>query len=1101
MDRLVSMNMNITEMTNQEQCAIKAQASFQRLDNIVFINKQMKSMMKNTLTNTIFRRAILIVAVFVLANLHVMGQENSFVVKGVVLTGANKPISNVAVSVEGSREMPSITDESGAFEVKAPNGNSWLNISPATSYKKKRVYIDNRSEINVVLTSSDLVSGEDELTIFFQPIKKKNLVSAYTDIDLSDMNKTQSISIDQYMQGRVAGANIVNLSGAPASGASVSLRGVSSINASTQPMYIVDGMPIEPHGVFGSVIDGYFYNPLTAVNPLDVSKLTVFNDPVYTAAYGSKASNGLVVIETLDPSATETSFEVDLRRGLSLSPSNNISQLDSSQHRSLINELIYSSGLNEEALLEKYPSLFLEPTDDDFINYRHNTDWQDIIFGNGSFTNFNIKVKGGDEIASYGLSLGYFMNDGIIKSTDYNGLNLRFVSRVNVYRWLKMNAGVSFNTGTSNLRESAKVKETNPILSALAKSPMLNPYSYDIDKKQTNTIAEVEDLGISNPLAIVESFDANNKNYHFISSIGFDATINKNLSLNSNFGLSYNALKEKVFMPNLGMETYYNQEAYNVAKASTNTLNTFYNNTYLRFNKLISNDHQIVSTTGMNVQTNKFQYDWALTKNAHENDQYQELADGTSSLRKVGGSNKTWNWLSFYENVAYSFRDKYLASASVSFDASSRVGNNAANTIKIGNAPFGLFYSAGLGWRLSNESFMNQASWLDDLKLRVSVGKTGNDDIGETNATNYFNSIRFRETVGLVPATIPNYELTYETTTQLNGGLDIALWGNKLRASADVFSNKVDNMLIYVPLKSYLGYDYRPENAGSMTNTGLEFKLFFRLVDRESFKWDIEANVAKVKNEISDIKGGKQVTAIEGGEIVNMPGAAANSFYGYEFVGVYSTQAEADAAGLVNDKNVKYVAGDAIFKDISGANGTPDGQINNYDKTVIGSSMPDLFGGLTTTFRYKNWSLSAFAQFVSGNEVFNYVRYMNERMSNLDNQSSTTLNRWQYDGQVTNVPRAVWNDLVGNAAFSSRWIEDGSYLRLKNVVLSYAIPHEFLVFKNAEFYVSASNLFTLSKYLGYDPEIGYSYNMMEQGIDYGSTPQSRQFMVGIKFGL
>jgi len=232
-----------------------------------------------------------------------------------------------------------------------------------------------------------------------------------------------------------------------------------------------------------------------------------------------------------------------------------------------------------------------------------------------------------------------------------------------------------------------------------------------------------------------------------------------------------------------------------------------------------------------------------------------------------------------------------------------------------------------------------------------------------------------------------------------------------------------------------------------------------------------------------------------------MNGEVANSFYGYIFEGVYSTEAKAAAAGLINDKNFAFHAGDAIFKDLSGPTGKPDGKIDEYDKTIIGSALPDYYGGVSNTFTYKRWALSAFIQFTTGNDVFNYVRFKNESMSGLYNQSSSTLDRWQREGDQTDIPRALWKDPMGNSSFSTRWIEDGSFMRVKNVALSYKIPNQFLAFQNAEFYVSATNIFTLTKYLGYDPEFAYSFSQVGQGIDYGLTPQPRQFIVGIKLGL
>jgi len=884
------------------------------------------------------------------------------------------------------------------------------------------------------------------------------------------------------------------------------LRGINSIITNNQPLYIVDGIPVENAGVFQSNLDGFSYDPIIGVNLLDISNVTVIKDPTVTSTYGSKASNGVILIETLDPSATETSIDVDIRSGYSMSPSNLIPQLNAGQHKTLVNEELFSSGMYEENIEKNYPTLYTKAGDVGFIDYQHNTNWQKTIFQNSTFKNLNVKVKGGDAIARYGLSFGYTTSDGIIKSTGYDIYNIRFVSRSNIFRWLRMNTGVSFNYSTANMKESAKVKQTNPILASLGKSPMLNPYKYDNDGNMITALSEVDQLGVSNPVAIVDKFKAKEVNYHFVSTMSFEGTIRNNLFLNSNFGLTYNALKESIFMPNHGMSRYYNEEAYNVSKASNNFLLTFYNNTYLTYRKVINKVHNFSSSTGLNMQTNRFQYDWGIGMNSSENDSYQTLGDGASNLRRIGGQNRSWNWISLYENLNYSYQDKYLVTASVSLDGSSRVGDDAINTLQIAGNPFGLFYSGGLGWRLSSESFLKNVSWLDELKLRVSYGTSGNDDIGESNASDYYQSIKFRETVGLYPAISVNKQLSYETVTQINTGVDVALWGSRVRATVDVFKSTTNDMLIMMPLNPLIGYYFRPENGGKMQNSGFEVNAFLRVINGQNFKWDVQGNFSKIKNEIQDLSGGQKIISqVVGGEIVNQVGAPANSFYGYIFKGVYNTEAEASAANLKNDKFVYYKAGDAIFEDISGPNGTKDGIINQYDKTPIGSSMPDFYGGLQNTFSYKRWTLNANVQFVSGNKVFNYLRYQNEKMTGLENQSANVLNRWQRepkeDDQPTNVPRALWNDPVGNSSFSTRWIEDGSYLRVQNISLGYKIPSKFLTFRNAEFYVSANNVLTLSKYLGYDPEFASSYSHSEQGIDYGQTPQARQFIIGIKLGL
>ena len=1045
-------------------------------------------------------KKLIMIAAIVLTSIGITRAQDTITVKGTILNGSNKPIANVSVGVEGSFELPSVTDSLGKFQVLSITGKEWLNIEPTTLYKNKRVFLNNRAELTVYLTEKSIDSGDDMVNVLAQEYLKRNLVSSFATLDADNIKQTPVLTIDQYMQGRVSGMHIINRSGDPGSGAVSMLRGINSLNATTAPLYIVDGIPITPVGIFGSNLAGFSYNPLLGINNLDISKTTVIKDPGITAAYGSKASNGLVLIETLDPSATQTIIEIDLRSGYSLAPANQIPQMNAGQHKTLVSELLVSSGLEEEFIREDYPNLFLNPADDRFKDYQHNTNWQDLIYSNAAFTNLNINVKGGDEIARYGLSFGYVDGDGIIKTTGYQGYNLRFVGLLNIFTWLKMNAGVSLSYNNAQLKESAKVLETSPILTSLAKSPMLNPYQYDEEGQQLTALANVDELGISNPQAVIDNYEAKNNNFNFTSTLGFEVTFTDNLFLNTNFGLTYNVLKEQLFMPNRGMELYYNDEAINVSKATNNSLNTFYNNTYLGYSKTFG-DHKITSSTGVNILNNEFEYDWGLTKNAHENDEYRMLQDGQNNLREIGGANRVWNWLSFYEYLNYSYNDKYFASLTLSLDGSSRVGDNAVNTLKIADVPFGVFYSTGAAWRISNESFLKNKAWLEELKLRVSYGKSGNDDIGESNATNYYNAIKFRETSGLYPGVLANDELTYETVSQINAGVDLALLGNRFIASVDVYNSVTDNMLIYAPLEAYFGYEFRPENNGQMKNKGIDIDVFYRLIDRPAFKWDTRISYSKVANEITEIRGDKLITPVRGAEIVNMVGEQANSFYGYIFDGVYTTNEDAISAGLLNDKLVAYQGGDAIFKDISGPNGTPDGIINNFDKTVIGSALPDFFGGLSNTFTYKRFSLNVFLQAVSGNEIFNYLRFQNESMSGLANQSTRVLNRWQYDGQQTDVPRAVWDDLVGNSSFSTRWIEDGSYLRVKNISLSYTIPSEFWSIRNAQFYVSASNVFTVSKYLGYDPEFAHSHSNIEQGIDYGLTPQPRQFIVGVKLGL
>lgn len=1032
--------------------------------------------------------------------------QDNIQVSGLVQNQKGDPLPGISISLEGVLVDQVITDSLGKFSISSPSRYQWLILSPVEAYKEKRVYLDGREQLTIVLSSSDIITVDDAVLNLYNPEPKRDFISSSQAIQVDDIAREPIQTIDQTYQSNLAGVFGIQRSGMPASGAMTYIRGINSMNTNSQPLYIIDGMPMESPGTFRPLLDGFSYNPLSTLDPRDITSINVLKDYSAGSSYGLRGSNGVVVIETLKPTEVRTTIDFSVRFGMTTAPEQ-IPQLDATQYKSLANEVLVSSGQHEEDYPDLYPGLYITPSDPGYYAYGNNTNWQNEIFSNSWFSDYYLRIMGGDQIARYSLSVGYLNNNAIVENTGYNRFNVRFVGTFTLFKWLRLYVSSNLTRTDANMSESARVSQTSPILSALHKNPLMIPYDFDSDGNQLLAYSDVDELGVSNPSVTVNNFFAENKNYRFLTSIRLEGDISNDFKWNSLFGININSMDEIIFMPNHGMELYYNLEAYNVAKTLTDNFLAIYNDNNITYSKNIKQQHQIKAALGFRINTNNFEEDWGIAKNSNENDEYRSLQSGTSYLRELGGQSNKWNRLSVYSTLNYTFRDRYLLHGSIITETSSRIGNNpslengSSDLIMIGDVPFGLFYSVGGAWRISGESFLRDASWLEDLKLRLTWGSAGNDDIGNEDALRYYNIKLYRESSGMVPGNISDRSIRFETGTQLNTGLDLTLFANRLSLSLDYFSGQTNHLLVYEPQLYYTGYNSVANNNGSVSNKGWEVSAYARIISSGKFHWDMGFNLSSFKNSVLEISNDEIITDFLGGSFISRKGESLLNFYGYQYDGVFATQQEALDADLRNERGLAYGAGDARFVDLSGPEGEPDGIIDYYDKTFIGSPIPDLFGSVFTSFTYGIWSLSGSVQFVSGNEVFNYVRSQNEKMSDLSNQSTNVLKRWQYDGHETNVPRASWDDPTDNAGFSSRWIEDGSYLRLKHITLSCHIPRKFLVFRDAEFFVTATNLITLTNYLGYDPEFAVSYHTMEQGVDYGLIPHTKKFMIGIKVGL
>jgi hypothetical protein len=461
----------------------------------------------------------------------------------------------------------------------------------------------------------------------------------------------------------------------------------------------------------------------------------------------------------------------------------------------------------------------------------------------------------------------------------------------------------------------------------------------------------------------------------------------------------------------------------------------------------------------------------------------------------VGGYDENWNWLDYYGSVNYQLKGRYLLSLNASIDGSSRTGEKVKGDIEIMQYPFAILHSIGAAWIVSREPFFRDIPFLSELKFRASSGLGGSDDFGNNASRFRYVSIPYYSVTGFTLAGISNQYLKWETVRKNNAGLDVSLFKERINISIDHYKSRTSNMLSFVELPAYYGYGQYLTNSGECLNTGLDVNTGFRILNNR-LQWDLNVTYSHYRNEITKLDNGPIITSFTGGEKISEVGKAFGMFYGYKNLGIIRSQAESDNLNLVNKAGRKFNAGDIHFADLDNNH-----IINEEDRTIIGNPHPDHIVGIWNNISFKGFSLNFLVNIVQGNEIFNYMRSKIETMDGFENQSTAVYNRWVKDGQVTDVPQATFGDPMGNGRFSNRWLEDGSFIRLSNITFSYTYPKKLVFTNYLSIYITGTNLFTSTKYLGYDPEFSFADGALGQGIDYGQMPQASSVLIGIKLGL
>lgn len=1020
------------------------------------------------------------------------GQERK--ITGRVVSSTQAPVAGAVLSFPGMDNVTTASD--GTFQITLKDGVKNLSVWAPGYYPVSRL-IDGRSEMVIMMIPDSKYKYNESAVLPFRIENKRIEGTAAANIAKKDFTPG-SMMIDRALNGQVAGLQAIRNGGMPGEASYFNMRGLRSLTAENAPLIIIDGVPHMPDNHASQLINGFSRDILQAYNINDIQNITVLKG-ADASAYGSLGANGVILIETDGATSDDLDTKISFygQYGVSFNK-DRMSLLRGSDYKSYLTDVGMTYFGNMESMFNEFPFLSSSANRYDYL-YSHNTDWQELIYDNAFVTDNMFRVEGGDEIAKYDFSIGYTNEGGILKGTSMENYHTRLNTNVLVSPKVELTAGVGLSYLSGNYQNQGMEVETNPVLAAYARSPYLNPYAMDEDGKVLNGVyssyyygkSTNMDFATSNPLALIHEVKAKNHQYDINVRAGVNYKPITDLLLSGTLGLYYNHNKESLFIPGVtdkSVMPMYDQYGVlnNTVKEGVNTTFNMFVNLNAHYTHTFAGVHKLSALAGVQLLTTSREYDAGTGRNT-ANDFFQTLDKANTLGRYFFGYTEKWNWMNYYAHADYTYNDMWKASVNLSVDGSSSSGVDAAR--------FYVYPSVGLTWIGKSLKSLQDASWINRLDVRAEYSLTGNSRFSASYGKLYYTSLPYDAVSGIVRGNISNPDLKPERNAQLNVGADLAFLNDRLNLSVDYYLNKTTDGVIRKQLSPGFGTGSFYANMAEIQNQGIEASVAASVVRTKDFDWVLGGNIARNKGEIKSLGTNADMTTSfsDGAQLLNRVGLAPYQFYGLQANGVYSTQAEAEAANLLNANGVKYQAGDVRFVDQNG-----DGRIDDKDRVALGSAAPSFFGGFFTKLRYKGFSLSAEFAYSKGNKAYNAVRRSLETLAGSGNQSEAALNRWTLEGQNTQMPRANWGDPMGNANFSSRWIEDASYLRMKNVTLSYDFNTTIWnFFRSGTIYVTGENLLTFTEYLGLDPEFSYSYADNIQGFDYAKLMQPKTVKLGI----
>lgn len=998
--------------------------------------------------------------------------SNDLRIKGTVVDETGQPVIGANIVVEGTTNG-TISDLDGNFMLQVPE-KADLRVS-YIGYLDQKVKVGTNTTLRIVL-KEDTQTLDEVIVVGYGTMKKSDITGSVASVRLDDLKEGASTSVDQMLLGKSAGVNVVQSSGEPGGGFSVNIRGASSINGGVSPLYVIDGVPIDnSRPVSQGSIVGFSdnrspRNPMSSINPADIESLEILKDASATAIYGSRGANGVILITTKSGKAEKMKVSYSGSVGIQ-SPSNKLDLLSATDYKRVLNDIIDAGGDSEANRVG------------DIANGGIGTDWQDEVTRQNAITHeHQLSFSGGNSKTFYYTSFNYVNQEGIVKNTSFERLGARLNLKSDINEHLKIGMNVTgsymkdhFVANGFGVNENAGV--------------MYVAYNYDPTipvKDEEGNYALSPILTLDNPVALQEGMTSYSDTYRFLASAFAEYYITKDLFLRLNLGTDFMNESRKNFVSSLtkqgkfngGIGSNQNSEKSNyIVEGTANYSKTIQKHS---FGALAGISYQRYVTSYLNNRAADF---------PNESLGAENLNLGSQETFRMQNSVTGNRLASYIGRVNYSFDDRYLATVTFRADGSSRFGKNNK---------FGYFPSAALAWRLSNESFLKEIDQITSLKLRLGWGRTGNQEIGDYPAISTYQSAGTaiwdgKQVVGTGPAKIPNPDLKWETTDQINLGLDFGVFNNRINGGVDYFWKKTTDMLLQLPVPQSTGYNSILSNVGRIDNKGLEIFLNTVNIDTKDFKWESNITFTSMRNKVKDLGGideilvGAGYTHVEQ-VAIRKPGLPLNSYYGWEVAGVW--QENDDFSKMKED----YKPGDLKYVDQN-----KDGVINDADRVVLGNSFPDFQWSFGNTFTYKNFDLYVFFEGVQGVDMLNgnlidsYFP-INFRRNKF---AEPYLNRWTPENPTNEYPSFVDPLKQGRKVVNSRTLSDASYVKLRTIRLSYRVPKFSSLIQSLQLYVTADNLFTITDYVGLDPAVNPNSNSNFR-MDFNAYPSARAFIFGAK---